>query len=108
MDDSLEDRCVEHMLLTIGTGESNLVSDIRSSLAYVPVHLAHNSNMFVTVEKRIFLLSLDAHVTSACVGGFVGFETGMRQNNNQAPRVSVGRRYGDMLLCDELRELGRR
>lgn len=84
------------------------MSDVGPRLTDIPVHLAHDANMLVTVEKRVFLLSLNAHVTSTGVRRLVSFEARVGQDYNQALRVLVRRRNGGMLLGDELGELGRR
>jgi hypothetical protein len=37
---------------------SNLVGDIRSCVTDIAIHLAHDTDVLVTVQQRIFLLSL--------------------------------------------------
>lgn len=84
------------------------MGNVGSSLADVSVHLAHDSNMFVTVEKRVLFLTLDAHVASACMRGLVRLEAGVREDDNEAFRILVGGGYGGALLGHKLRQLGRR
>ena len=79
--------------------------DVGSCFGDVAVHLAHDADVLVTVEERVFFLALDAHVTGPRVRRLVGLERCMRQNDNQALRVLVGGRDGDMLLGDQLRKL---
>lgn len=50
-----------------GDGCSNLVGNVGPRLADIAVHLAHDANVFITVEKRVFLFALNAHVTSTGV-----------------------------------------
>lgn len=77
-------------------------------LADVPVHLAHHTNVLVAVQQRVLLLALDTHVPSAGVGGLVGFETGVREDDDQALRVLISRDDRDMLLGHQLRQFRRR
>lgn len=60
------------------------MGDVRPRLADVPVHLAHDTDVLVTVEKRVLFFALDTHVTSAGVGGLVCLKTRVRQDDNQA------------------------
>lgn len=80
--------------------------DVRSRLADVSVHLAHNANVLIAVQKRVFVFSLDAHVARTCVGGFVCLETGVGQDNDQASRIPIVGSYRNMLFGNELRKLG--
>lgn len=82
------------------------MGDVRPRLADVPVHLSHDTDVLVAVEQRILLFALDAHMTGTGVRGLVRLETGVRQDDNQALRVLIRRRDGDVLLGDELRQLG--
>lgn len=84
------------------------MGNVGPRFADVPVHLAHDTNVLVTVEKGVFLFALDAQMTGAGVRGLVCFKARVRKDDNQALRVLVRRRDGDMLLGDKLGELGRR
>lgn len=85
------------------TVQDYLMGDIRSSLADIPVHLAHDTNVLVTVQQRVlFILS-----RTTAAGGPVGLQAGVGKNHNQPLGVLVVRRNGDMLLRNELRQLGR-
>jgi hypothetical protein len=86
---------------------SNLVSDIRSCVADIAVHLAHDTNVLVTVQQRVFLLALTAR-SVATEAGLVGLETGIREDDDQSLGVFVGGWYWDMLFGDELWERRRR
>lgn len=55
---------------------SHLVGDVRSRVADVAVHLAHDTNMFVRVEQGVFLLALCAWSVSA-IDCLVCLETGV-------------------------------
>lgn len=74
-------------------------------LADVSVHLAHNANVLIAVQQRVLFLALDAHVPSAGVGGLVRFETGVREDNDQALRVFISRDDRNMLLGHQLWQL---
>lgn len=77
--------------------EANLMSDIWASVTDVSIHFAHNSNMLITVQQRVF--PFVSHMTCpARVGSFVCFEACIREDNNQSLGVLVGGRYRDMLL----------
>ena len=87
-----------------------LVRDIGSCVADVAVHLAHDADVLVAVQQRVFFISYHTWPASSCwprravVRRLVGLETGVGQNDNQASRVLVRRRDGDMLGSDELGE----
>ena len=94
--------------------QTYLVGDIWAGIADVATHLAHDSNVLVTVEQRVLFLSLCAGsaivatTTAAGKDGLVGLETGVGEHDDQSLGVLVGRGNGDMLLCDELRQGWRR
>jgi hypothetical protein len=77
------------------------VSDIRSSIADISVHLAHDSNVFVTVEERVLLVSDCAH-SARRVRSLVRLETGIREHHNKTLGVLVVRSNRDMLLGYQL------
>ena len=79
------------------------MSNVRPCIANVTIHLAHDADVFVTVEQRVFFLPLAAW-SAATEAGLVGLETRIREDDNQAPSVFIGRWDWDVLLCDELRE----
>lgn len=81
---------------------SNLVSDIWSSITYVAVHFAHDSNMFVAVEQGVLLLALNAIAAGAAVRGLVCLETGIGKDNDESLRVLVGRGNRRLLFSDQL------
>jgi len=76
------------------------MSDIRSSITDISIHLLHNSNMLITIQKRVFLL----FPISTSTGRFVGLEAGMREDDDQALCLLICRRNGNLLLGDELRK----
>lgn len=80
--------------------------DIRPGLTNVPVHLAHDTNMLITVQQRV--LFVPTRTAASTVGGPVSLQAGIGENNNQALGVLVMRGDGSMLLSDELRQLRRR
>lgn len=83
------------------------MSDVRPGLADVTVQLAHDTDVLVRVEERILLLSTVGSPSGA-VGGSVGLEAGVGEDDDEPLGVLVLRGDGDMLLCDELRQLWRR
>ena len=83
--------------------------NIRSRIAYVAVHFAHDSDMFVTVEKRILFLTLTSHAIGAtAMGGLVGLEAGIGEDNDKPLAVLIAIGNGYMLFSDKLRKSGRR
>ena len=84
--------------------------NIGASIADIPVHLTHDANVLVAVQQRVLLvvvLRTAAGAGASGVGGFVGLEAGICENDDKALRVFVGGGDGDVLLSDELGE-GRR
>ena len=61
--------------------------NVRSGVTDVSVHLAHDSDMLITVQQRVFLISCPS--SPATVGCPVRFEAGVRQNNNEPLRVFI-------------------
>lgn len=82
----------------------NLVSNVRASITDVTVHLAHDSDMLVTVEQRVLILAMHASSTSATMYSFVRFKAGIRKNHDEPLGVLVGWWDGSVLLCDQLRK----
>lgn len=54
------------------------MSDIRPGLTDIPVHLAHHTNMLVTVQQRVLLVTTRATAT----GSTVGLQAGIGENDN--------------------------
>lgn len=86
---------------------SNLMGNVGSRLADVAVHLAQDTNVLVAVQQRVLVISLDTHVTRTGVGGLVGLETGMGQDDDQSLGILICRGDGDMLFGDQLGKLRR-
>jgi hypothetical protein len=86
---------------------SNLMSNIRSCVTDVTIHFAHNTDVLVTVQQRVFLLALTAW-SVATKAGLVCLEAGIGEDDDQSLRVLVGRWDGDVLFGDELWECWRR
>lgn len=78
------------------------MSDVWSGITNVPVHLPHNPNMLITVQKRVLFVLY--HATTAAMTGPVRFKTGIGENDNQPLCVFVGGRYGSVLFGHELGE----
>jgi hypothetical protein len=78
------------------------VGDIGSSLADITVHLAHDTDVLVTVQQRVLLI-----LATTTGGRPVGFQTGVGEDDDQTLGVLVVCWNGDMLLRNELRQLGR-
>lgn len=89
---------------------THLMRDVGSRVANVTVHLAHNTDVFVAVEKRIFVLALHAHAAgaAAAVGGLVGFEAGIGEDYDKPRGILIACSDGDVLFRDELRQGWRR
>jgi len=81
--------------------------DVWTSIADIAVHLAHHTDMLVTVEQRV-LVVLGAITPTNSMRRLVGLEACIGQDYDQALGVLVtaGNRY--VLLGDQLREAGRR
>ena len=77
---------------------TDLMGDVGTGFTNISVHLPHDSDVFVAIQQRILFIS---HPVAAS-GGFVGLQTGVRQDHDHPLRVLVrgGDRY--MLLRDEL------
>jgi hypothetical protein len=84
---------------------SYLMCDIWSGITDVAVHLAHDADVFVAVEEGVFLIALAW--SAAAMGGLVRLETGIGEDDDEAFAVLVGGGDGDVLLSNELGELGR-
>jgi hypothetical protein len=93
---SLVDRGVEEC-------QKALVRDIWSGIADVAVHLAHDTDMLVTIEERVLLVTLLTW-SAATMGSLVSLETRIGQNYNQSLCVLVRAGDWDMLLSNELWE----
>lgn len=79
--------------------EKTLMGDVGSGVTNVAAHLAHDSDVFIAVEERIFLFF--AAWLSAAVGCSVGLETGIGQDDNQSSGVLVARGDGHVLLGNQ-------
>jgi len=77
--------------------------NIRSSLANVTVHLAHDTDVLITVQQRVLLVATG---TAASAGSPVGLQAGIGENNNQTLGVLVMGRDGNVLLSDQLGQFG--
>lgn len=53
----------------------NLVRYVGTCVTYVSIHLPHDADVFIAVEKRVFVIPY--HAIAASMGSFVGFEAGM-------------------------------
>lgn len=91
------------------TANTHLVCNVGSRITDVAVHLAHNSDMLVAVQKGILLLALHSHtVSTASMGSLVGLETGIGEDNDKPWAILIAVSNWNMLLCDKLGEGGRR
>jgi hypothetical protein len=80
--------------------------DIWAGVTDVSIHFPHDSNMFITVEQRVFLLS--GSTSSTPMSSPIRLETCIRQHDDQSLRVFVVCWNGNMLLRDKSRQFGRR
>ncbi len=88
---------------------THLMRNVGSRVADVTVHLAHDTDVFVTVEERVLVLALHAHAAStAAMGGLVGLEARIGEHDDKPLGVLVAGSDGDVLFGDELGEGGRR
>jgi len=76
-----------------------LVCDIWPSVTDVSAHLSHHSNVLVAVQEREFFIF---PTRFASVGGLVGFETRVREDDDQPLGVLVVRRDRDVLVSNHL------
>ena len=76
------------------------MGNIWARVANVPVHLAHDTYVLITVKKRV-LFVLDSS-TPATVGGFICLQACIRQHHYQALSVLVVGSDRDVLLRDQL------
>lgn len=83
------------------------MSNVWTRLTDVTAHLAHDTNVIVTVQEVVLVLA-PARPTARAMRGLVGLERGIAEHNDQALRVFVVGGDGLVLLSDELRQLGRR
>jgi len=88
----------------IEQGEEALVGDIRTRLADVTIHLAHDPNVFIAVEERILLFT----AATAAMRRTVRFQAGVRQYDDEAFGAPVVRGDRDVLFSDKLGEFGGR
>jgi hypothetical protein len=107
---SLVDRGVEEgketlqivsIITMLNRNVTNLMGDIWSSVADVAIHLAHDSNVLVTVQERVFLLALSAW-SATTVASLVCLETGIGEDDDQSLSVFVGGRNRNVLFSDKL------
>lgn len=80
------------MLVMLDHSVSHLMGDIWSSITDVSIHLAHNSDMLVAVEKGVLLLALCAGSAISCSpkDSLVCLETSVRKNHDQSLGVFIG------------------
>lgn len=60
--------------------------DIRTGIADIAVHLAHDANVFIAVEKRILVIF---HAITAAVGRLVGLKAGVGQHDDKSLSVLI-------------------
>lgn len=76
------------------------MGNIWARVANVPIHLAHDAYVLVTVQKRVLLI-LDSS-TPATMGSFVCLQACIRQYHYQALGILIGGCDWDVLLRDQL------
>lgn len=77
---------------------THLVGDVRAGVADVAVHLAHDADVLVAVQQRVLLIL----AVAATVGGLVGFEAGVGEDDDEALGVLVAAGDGAALLRHQL------
>ena len=80
--------------------------DIRPRFTDISVHLPHDTNVLVAVEQRVLVLTTIPG--SSTMRGTVGFQAGVGEDHDQTLGVFVVGCDRDVLLSNELGELGRR
>lgn len=83
--------------------KSHLMGDIGSRLTDIPIHFAHDTDVLVAVEQRILLITCGSITTPR--GRPVGFQTGVREDDDQTLGILVMGGDRNMLLRDELGQL---
>ena len=78
--------------------EEDLVRYIRARFADVSAHLAHDTNMFIAVEERVFLFF---RALLSTVSSSISFEASVREDHNEPLCALVCGWYGNMLLGDQ-------
>ena len=81
------------------------MGDVGTSITNVPIHLAHDTDVLITVEQRVLVLTVAA---GASVRSLVRLKTGIGQDDDQTLRVLVCGRDGSALLGNQLRQRGGR
>lgn len=76
------------------------MGDVRTSITDIAVHLAHDANVFIAVQQRVFVILHS--ISTMC--GLVGLQAGVGQDDNEALGILIGGRDGDGLFGDELRQ----
>lgn len=78
----------------------NLVGDVWSGIANVAVHLAHDANVLVAIEQRIFVVPARAQAPAPAVRRLVRLEAGIGEHDDEAFGIFVVRGDCDVLLRD--------
>lgn len=84
-----------------GFERPNLVRYVGTCVADVSVHLPHNTDMLVAVQKRELFVS--DHAVATSMRSFVRLETRVGKHDDHSLGILVGCRYRNVLLCHELR-----
>lgn len=99
VEEGKETLCIVSINAMLNRNVTNLMCDIWTSVADVAIHLAHDADVFIAVQKRVFLLTLSAGST-ATIAGLVCLETGIGEDDDQSLGVFVGGRNRRMLFGD--------
>ena len=74
------------------------MSDVWASITDISVHLAHDADVLVAVEKRVFVLPLGSRPARATMRCFVGLKAGIRKHDDEPLCILVGGGDRDVLL----------
>lgn len=86
---------------------THLVCNVGSCFADVSAHFAHHTDVVVTVEEVVFVFAA-AGGSARPVRCLVSLECRIAEDDDQSLRVLVTAGDRDMLLSDELGQIGRR
>ena len=81
------------------------MGNVGSCFTDITIHFSHNTDVLVTVQEGMLLVPDIAG--SPSMRGFVCFQAGIGQDNDEPLRIFVGRKDWDMLICNKLGQFWR-
>lgn len=58
------------------------MGDVRARVADVAVHFAHDANVLIAIQQRVFVFTMNAGTAAATMRGLVCFEAGIGQDDD--------------------------